>query len=81
MNGWSWYWLFWMFGGFLGPELYALFTNARDTLSENVWHLEDLNEAQPFDFAMWTSVHWLVAVLVLGLFLWLALHLPFGLLR
>jgi hypothetical protein len=29
---------------------------------------------------MWTDVHWLIAGIVWGLFLWLSLHLPFGLL-
>jgi hypothetical protein len=30
---------------------------------------------------MWTDVHWLIAGIVWGLFLWLSLHIPFGLLR
>lgn len=80
MNAWSWYWLAWV-AAFLGPELYAVFSNAADSLSENVWHLEDLNKSQPFDFAMWTDVHWAVACLVWVLFLWLSLHIPFGLFR
>jgi hypothetical protein len=81
MNGWSWYWLIWAFGGFLGPELYALYTNSGNTLSWQAWRLEDLNPAHPFDMAMWTDVHWTVALLVWLLFLWLALHIPFGLLK
>ena len=81
MNGWSWYWLAWVFGGFLAPELWALYTAPRDTLSENVWILEKLNLQYPFDFAMWTDVHWAVALIVWLLFLWLSLHIPFGLFR
>lgn len=81
MNGWSYYWVAWLLA-FIGPELYAAISNARQgTLSNNVWALEHLNLSQPFDFAMWTDVHWAVAVIVWGLFLWLSLHIPFGLLR
>jgi hypothetical protein len=66
---------------FLVPELYWLQANYRNTLSEEVWALEGLNKAQPLDFAMWTGTHWAVAVTVWLLFLWLSIHLPFGLLR
>lgn len=75
------YWAVWMFVMFLAPELYFVFTNPAGTLSECVWSFEGLNKAQPFDFAMWTDVHWAVSSLVWLLFLWLSLHIPFGLLR
>jgi hypothetical protein len=74
------YWGLWL-AMFLVPELYWLFTNARYTLSETVWTLENLNTSQPFDFPMWTDLHWALACLVWALFLWLSLHLPFGMLR
>lgn len=74
------YWVGWLLA-FLIPELYMVVTNPANTLSEEVWSLEGLNTHQPFDFAMWTGVHWAVAIVVWGLFLWLSLHLPFGLLR
>jgi hypothetical protein len=76
----SLYWLGWIVA-FLVPELYWLAVNSANTLSEEVWSIEGLNKAQPFDFPMWTSVHWAIALTVWLLFLWLSLHLPFGLLR
>lgn len=76
------YWLAWILS-FLGMEFWALLSKgeARFTLSETVWSLEGLNKAQPFDFQMWTDTHWALAITVWLLFLWLSLHLPFGLLR
>lgn len=79
-NLWTAYYAVWILW-FLVPELYFVFTNPNNTLSDQTWALENLNFSQPFDFAMWTSVHWLVASVVWLLFLWLCLHLPFGLLR
>lgn len=80
MNFWSGYWIAWILA-FLAPELWALYANPYDTLSENVWRFEDLNMQQPWDFHIWTETHWLVAIVVWLLFLWLSLHFPFGLLR
>lgn len=81
MTAWAWYWLAWI-AAFLAPELYWVFAGpAANTLSEELWGMEHLNKAQPFDFTMWTNVHWIVASVVWLLFLWLSLHLPFGLLR
>lgn len=76
----SLYWLGWLIA-FIVPEVYWVVTNNLNTLSDEVWSLERLNMAQPFDFPMWTNTHWLIALLVWGLFLWLSLHMPFGLLR
>ena len=76
----SLYWLGWLIA-FIVPELYWVFTNSANTLSSEVWSIEGLNLAQPFDFPMWSATHWSVAVLVWLLFLWLSLHFPFGLLR
>jgi len=79
--GWlNLYWLGWLLA-FLGMESWALAVNARDTLSETVWSLEGLNTGQPFDFGMWTATHWTIALTIWLLFLWLSVHLPFGLLR
>lgn len=75
------YWALWLVLGFLVPELYFVATNPAGTLSDTVWSFENLNASQPFDFAMWTSTHWAVALTVWLLFAWLSLHLPFGLLR
>lgn len=76
----TWYWALWI-TAFLVPELWWLATNAQGTLSWSVWDLESVNLAQPFDFPVWTSTHWAVAVVVWLLFAWLSVHLPFGLLR
>jgi hypothetical protein len=82
LTNWGWYWLAWMFAGFLVPELYCLVMNIHlGPLSNNVWSWEDLNFAHPFDFASWTPAHWGLAILVWGLFAWLSIHLPFGLAR
>jgi hypothetical protein len=80
LNGWSLYWLGWLLA-FLAPELYWVFTNPADTLSETLWSVERLNLSQPYDFAMWTATHWIIALTVWLLFAWLSLHIPFGLLR
>ena len=76
----DWYWLAWLVA-FVAPELYWFAVNGAGTLSDTIWSLEHLNASQPFDFAMWTDVHWAIAVTVWLLFLWLSVHLPFGLLR
>lgn len=80
LNWFSLYWLGWIIA-FLVPELYWLAVNSANTLSEEVWSLEGINLAQPFDFPMWTATHWAIALTVWVLFLWLSLHFPFGLLR
>jgi hypothetical protein len=76
----DWYWALWLVA-FLVPELYWVFTNSQGTLSWSVWDLESINMSQPFDFAMWSNMHWVISALVWLLFLWLSLHIPFGLLR
>jgi hypothetical protein len=76
----SFYWLAWIIM-FLVPEMYWLYTNSANTLSAEVWSLEDIDMRQPFDFPMWTATHWSIALVVWLLFLWLCVHFPFGLLR
>lgn len=80
LTAFSWYWLAWILA-FLIPELFWVFTNPANTLSEEVWSLEKLNFYQPFDIGIWSSTHWAIAALVWALFLWLSLHIPFGMLR
>ena len=80
LSWFSWYWAGWLVA-FLAPELYWVFTNPGDTLSETVWSIESLNLEQPFDFPMWTATHWIIAIIVWLLFLWLSVHIPFGLFR
>lgn len=81
ITGWGWYWITWFFGGFGIAEGYGLIFNTQDTLSWQFWGLEQLNFADPFDFADWTAVHWAIGVILLLGFLWLLLHLTFGILR
>lgn len=73
-NGASLYWLVWVFGGFFAPELYWVFTNPKNTLSYQVWHLEGpLNR--------WSFGHYAIAVLVVGLAVFLVGHFVWGLFR
>jgi hypothetical protein len=81
LSDWGAFWISWIVAGFLVPELYAVFVDPAWTLSRNVWALEHLDFGHPFDFAAWSPMHWMVAVVVWLLFLWLSLHIPFGLLR
>jgi hypothetical protein len=77
---WGWYWI-----GVLvliaGPGIYWAIVNSANTISSQVWDLEKLDLAHPLDFANWTPLHWAIAIVVWGLFLWLSLYLPFGWLR
>ena len=77
---WSWYWLGWLIA-FLAPELVFVFTYPQGTLSDNVWAIEDVNLRHPFDFGNWTPVHWIIFLVLVVLFGWLLMHLPFGLAR
>jgi hypothetical protein len=78
ITGWGWYWLTWMFVGFLAPELYAVFTNSYNTLSWQFWGLEKINFAHPFDFADWNWLHYTMGSLVLIFVVWLGGHIIFG---
>lgn len=68
MTGWSWYWLVWLAAGFGIPEGIALATNARNTLSYQVWDLEGSGA---------TFMRFVVAAFCL----WLFLHMVFRLFR
>jgi hypothetical protein len=80
VNWFGLYWIAWLLM-FLVPEFWALMFYPADTLSEETWGLEQLSITHPFDVAQWTAIHWITAIVVWGLFAWLAVHLPFGLLR
>lgn len=77
---WGWYWVAWIFVGFLPAEVYWIFVNAKNTLSDNFWALEHINRHHPFDFAEWTPVHWVFGIFLAVFLLWLLLHLVFGML-
>ena len=74
------YWIFWL-AAFIVPELWAVFAYKPDTLSDEVWGIEQLSLSHPYVFSQWTPAHWIAAIIVWGLFGWLSVHLPFGLLK
>jgi hypothetical protein len=77
-NAWSIYWIIVWFGlGFLVPEMYALFTDPKNTLSYQVWHLEGLDFENLFSIHTWTFGHFVVFALMI----WLLMHFAFGLFR
>jgi hypothetical protein len=79
-TAWGWYWLSLVFL-IVVPELYWVFVNARNTISDTIWDIEGLNLAHPLDFAQWTPLHWAIAILLWLLFAWLSVHLTFGWIR
>jgi hypothetical protein len=79
ITGWGWYWVSWIFVGFLAPELYWVFVNAKNTLSDKFWGFEGMDTKHPFDFAEWLPVHYAIGIVLLALFFWLLFHLIFGL--
>lgn len=61
-NAWSLYWLAWLIGGFLIPELVALLTgHPENTFSWQVWHLEGkgatFGRFWVIAFFVWLLVH------------------------
>jgi len=81
VTGFGWYWIIWAFLGFGIPEAYGLLLNVKDTLSWQFWGIERLNFRQPFDMADWTWLHFTISGVLLFGFLWLFLHLSFGIIR
>lgn len=82
-NDWSIYWLC-LVGGFIAlflpVELVALATGHNEnTLSAQFWRLGDVVAHQPI--SQWAPEHWVMAVIVVLLFAWLAVHFAFGVLR
>lgn len=80
LDWWGLYYLGWIIA-FLVPELYWVFTKADNTLSDQTWAFEKLAFSHPFDVGIWTPQHWVMAIIVWGLFGWLSIHIPFGLAR
>jgi hypothetical protein len=77
-NYMSVYWIAIWFGAlFLGPELFWLWKDPKNTLSYQVWHLEGLDFAHLFSLGTWTFGHYVVFVMMI----WLTLHFGFGLFR
>lgn len=83
MTGWQKYWLLWFIVtfpvGFLIPELFAVCTDWRNTLSASIWDLEGMVPGQPLD--KWGSAHILIGGVLLVLLVWLIGHLVFGIWR
>ncbi|HEX5347863.1 MAG TPA: hypothetical protein VFW64_12315 [Pseudonocardiaceae bacterium] len=75
---WKW-WAVLAFSSFIVPELWALFTNWQNTLSANVWRMEDFLPGQPV--WRWTAVHFLFIGMLLVLFMWLIGHFGWGIWR
>ena len=77
---WNTYWLIWFVVtfpiGFLVPEVVALCTDWRRTLSATVWDLEDFVTGQPV--SQWSASHLLFVGIMLTLFVWLAGHFALG---
>lgn len=80
VTAWGWFWLAYVHVGF-AVELYWVFVNSANTMSAQIWGMEQLDVAHPLDLAEWTSLHWLISVTLWIFFLWLSLHFPFGYLR
>ncbi len=78
VTAFGWYWLI-IIAAIAGPEIYWVIVNSANTISDNAWAVEQLN-AHPFDMSDWTWLHYMIAILLWSLFLWLSLHIPFGLL-
>lgn len=82
MTPWHRYWLIWFlvsFFAFLGPEVYALCTNWRNTLSAAVWSLEKFRTGQPV--VQWSAGHFLFTGAFALTFLWLLGHFGWGMWR
>jgi hypothetical protein len=79
---WKLYWALWALGtfaSFLIPELIAVFTNPKNTLSWTVWDLEGGNPGDPI--GAWTTAHVLLGGALLVVLVWLIGHLVFGIWR
>lgn len=78
-NWWSFYWIIVWFGVlFLGPEIWALKNDPRNTLSYQVWHLEGFGLTGLAQNPLhWSFAHYVVAAGVV----WLVGHFVFGLWR
>ncbi len=74
-HAWATYWTIWFFVllvSFLAPEIVALCTNWHNTLSAQIWRLEDYAPGQ--GIAAWSAFHFLFIGLLLLLDVWLLGH-------
>lgn len=81
-HAWKLYWLIWAalgFIAFLGPEIYALCTNWRNTLSNFVWTAEKFSPGQPVN--QWSAFHFLFMGVFTLTTAWLIGHFGWGLWR
>jgi hypothetical protein len=79
VSTWKIYWLVWFlvtFVTFIVPELWALFTNAKNTLSWTLWDLEQFLPGT--SLWKWTALHFLIGGILVVLLVWLIGHLVFG---
>jgi hypothetical protein len=75
-----WYWPIWMVATFLffiGPEVFALITNWKNTLSNWVWVALRVKTGQ--SITDWTAAHFLVGGMLIVVFGWLVGHFLFHL--
>lgn len=82
MRAWNLYWLIWFlasFTAFLGPEIYGLCTDARRTLSETIWRMEDLHSGE--SFWSWSAAHYLFTGVFILVAIWLIGHFGWGIWR
>ncbi len=79
-TGWGLYYVAWVLIGFLPYEIYWAIVCPNNTLSDQWRALEGVGPypVHPFEFAAWTPMHWVMAVILLGFFVWLWGHLVFG---
>lgn len=80
ITAWGYFWLFWILTG-ISVEIYWVLANTANTLSEEIWGIEQIDLAHPLDFAEWTPLHILITVSLWLFFAWLSVHFPFGYLR
>jgi len=79
-TAWGYFWLAWlMTGGVI--ELYWVFLNSANTLSDQIWGIEMIDFSHPLDLAEWNPLHWILAIVLWVFFAWLSVHFPFGYLR
>lgn len=80
VTAWGWFWLAWICTG-VGVELWWVFVNTANTLSEQIWGIEKLDLTHPLLFATWTPAHWTIAACMWLFFGWMSVHMPFGWVR
>lgn len=80
VTAWGWFWLTWIFVGG-SVELYWLSVNTANTLSREIWGVEQIDFTHPLDLAEWTPLHIALTVVIWVFFGWLSVHFPFGYIR